>query len=89
MLTRRASPTDDTPWRDPPKIDGLLAAVPRDAAVREERHFDRHRTVHPGRAPNGRSNGKRNSRLPTSIRLPISRSIAGHSLVAVGRHSRL
>ena len=29
-------------------------------------------------APNGRSSGNRNSRLPTSMRLPSRRSNAGH-----------
>ena len=37
--------------------------------------------------PNGRSSGNRSSTLPTSRRLPTSRSSAGQSLAAVGRQS--
>ena len=84
--TRR--PRSTRPSRSPPsKSPAFVAATPRHAAVGEQRDLDGHGPYIRCDAPNGRSSGNRNSRLPTSMRLPTSRSNAGQSLAAVGTHS--
>jgi hypothetical protein len=64
-----------------------FAPVPGDAAVGEKAGFAGSHPYMPGEMPKGRSKGNRNSTFPTSRRLPIRRSNAGHWLVAVGAHS--
>src|SRR6185503_19816965 len=71
-LTRNATPALPTPFREPPKIDGLSL---RSHATPPSANKATSTGIGPyirDDAPKGRSNGKRNSRLPTSMRLPIN-----------------
>src|SRR5437870_4378423 len=76
-FTRSASPALATPSRVPPKSEGFSSRLQATPASVKNATSTGNGPYMRCEAPNGRSNGNRNSTLPTSRRLPINRSKAG------------
>ena len=88
-FTRSATPALPTPLRDPPSNEGFSPASQATPPSVNSATSTGTGPYIRCEAPNGRSSGNRNSRLPTSMRVPTIRSSAGQLLVALGTQSEL